>query len=249
MKRLNIHAKKGILLYGPPGCSKTLLVKALAREAGLNFLAVKGAEILSMYVGESERSVREIFRKARSASPSIIFFDEIDAVAAKRGGSQNGGVNVLTTLLNELDGIEELRNVLVVAATNKPEVLDPALMRPGRLDNLVYIGPPDYEARKEIIRKWASKSVVDGDVDVNELAARTEGHSGAEMVSICEHAADAAMDEEEATSVPGSVKRAHFEAALGQVQRQISPHVVRDYVRWSETMGIPKFWKDELVFR
>lgn len=204
-----------------------------------------------MYVGESERAVREIFRKARAASPSIIFFDEIDAIAAKRGGSgsQNGGVNVLTTLLNEMDGIEELRNVLVVAATNKPEVLDSALMRPGRLDNLIYIGPPDFDARKEIIQKWASKSVLDEEVDIDELASRTNGHSGAEMVSICEHAADAAMDEEENTLVPGSVKKAHFEAALGQVQRQISPSVVQDYVDWSENMGIPRTWKDNLVFR
>ncbi|KAJ5341614.1 hypothetical protein N7541_010738 [Penicillium brevicompactum] len=233
MRRLNVNSKKGVLLYGPPGCSKTLTVKALATEAGLNFLAVKGAEILSMYVGESERSLREIFRKARAARPSIIFFDEIDAIAARRGSS-SGGVNVLTTLLNEMDGIEELRNVLVIAATNKPDVLDPALMRPGRLDNILYIGPPDFEARKEIIRIWANKSVVNPDVDLEDLASLTEGYSGAEIVSICETAGDAALDEEEETQQELDVQWKHFEYALGQVRRQITDTVIQEYERWRE---------------
>ncbi|KAJ5659094.1 ATPase [Penicillium longicatenatum] len=234
MQRLNVKSKKGVLLYGPPGCSKTLTVKALATEAGLNFLAVKGAEILSMYVGESERSLREIFRKARAARPSIIFFDEIDAIAARRSSSSSGGVNVLTTLLNEMDGIEELRNVLVVAATNKPDVLDPALMRPGRLDNILYIGPPDFEARKEILRIWASKSVIHPDVDLDELAAHTEGYSGAEIVSICETAGDAALDEEEETQQELEVQLKHFEYALGQVHRQITDSVIREYEQWRD---------------
>ncbi|KAJ5778571.1 ATPase [Penicillium odoratum] len=234
MKRLNVKSKKGVLLYGPPGCSKTLTVKALATEAGLNFLAVKGAEILSMYVGESERSLREIFRKARAARPSIIFFDEIDAIAARRSSTSQGGVNVLTTLLNEMDGIEELRNVLVVAATNKPDVLDPALMRPGRLDNILYIGPPDFEARKEILRIWASKSVLHPDVDLDELATQTEGYSGAEVVSICETAGDAALDEEEETQQEQDVQLKHFEYALSQVRRQITDSVIREYESWGD---------------
>jgi AAA family ATPase len=233
MRRLNVNSKKGVLLYGPPGCSKTLTVKALATEAGLNFLAVKGAEILSMYVGESERSLREIFRKARAARPSIIFFDEIDAIAARRGSSQ-GGVNVLTTLLNEMDGIEELRNVLVIAATNKPDVLDPALMRPGRLDNILYIGPPDVDARKEILRIWANKSVVNPEVDMDDLAVLTEGYSGAEIVSICETAGDAALDEEEETQQEQDVKWKHFEYALGQVRRQITDAVIKEYEQWRD---------------
>lgn len=234
MQRLNVKSKKGVLLYGPPGCSKTLTVKALATEAGLNFLAVKGAEILSMYVGESERSLREIFRKARAARPSIVFFDEIDAIAARRSSSSQGGVNVLTTLLNEMDGIEELRNVLVIAATNKPDVLDPALMRPGRLDNILYIGPPDLEARKEILRIWASKSVIDPLANLDELAVLTEGYSGAEIVSICETAGDAALDEEEETGKEQSVKWKHFEYALGQVRRQITDSVIQEYKRWRD---------------
>lgn len=234
MRRLNVQSKKGVLLYGPPGCSKTLTVKALATEAGLNFLAVKGAEILSMYVGESERSLREIFRKARAARPSIIFFDEIDAIAGRRSSTSQGGVNVLTTLLNEMDGIEELRNVLVIAATNKPDVLDPALMRPGRLDNILYIGPPDFEARKEILRIWASKSVIHEDVDLEELAAHTEGYSGAEMVSICETAGDAALDEEEETQREQEVSLRHFEYALTQVRRQITDTVIQEYQTWRD---------------
>ncbi|OJD14382.1 hypothetical protein AJ78_05257 [Emergomyces pasteurianus Ep9510] len=236
MKRLNISGKKGILLYGPPGCSKTLIVKALATEAGLNFLAVKGAEILSMYVGESERALREIFRKARSASPSIIFFDEIDAIASRRGGVPSQGINVLTTLLNEMDGIEELKNVLVVAATNKPEVLDPALMRPGRLDNILYIGPPDLQARKEILNIWFSKSEVDDNVDIDVLAEMTDGYSGAEMVSICETAADIALDEEEETGQQHRIKWKHFESALNQVPKQISETVIQAYKRWRDNM-------------
>ncbi|KAK2760377.1 AAA+-type ATPase [Arachnomyces sp. PD_36] len=233
MKRLNVNSKRGILLYGPPGCSKTLMVKALATEAGLNFLAVKGAEILSMYVGESERALREIFRKARSASPSIIFFDEIDAIASKRYKGSQGGLNVLTTLLNEMDGIEELKNVLVVAATNKPDVIDPALMRPGRLDNVLYIGPPDLEARKEILNIWTQKSSVSEKVDLDQLASLTDGYSGAEIINICEVAADAALDEEEETGVEQEVRWRHFENALGQVRRQITSDVIQEYTQWA----------------
>lgn len=235
MKRLNVKSKKGILLYGPPGCSKTLMVKALATEAGLNFLAVKGAEILSMYVGESERALREIFRKARSARPSIIFFDEIDAIASRRNSS-HGGVNVLTTLLNEMDGIEELKNVLVIAATNKPDVIDPALMRPGRLDSILYIGLPDFDARKEILNIWFRKSVVHPEVDLEELAELTHGYSGAEIVSICETAGDAALDEEEETGQEQDVRWEHFKYALEQVQRQITDAVREEYERWGKSV-------------
>lgn len=239
MKKFNVSGKKGILLYGPPGCSKTMLVKALATEAGLNFLAIKGAEILSMYVGESERSLREIFRKARAASPSIIFFDEIDAIATKRGDpGAHAGLNVLTTLLNEMDGIEELKNVLVIAATNKPDVLDPALMRPGRLDHLLYVGPPDMDARSEILDIWLAKAAVDkDDVGPMVLAPLTEGHSGAEIVSICEAAADAALDEEEETATSQQIKWAHFEHAVAQVPKQITPSVLAGYQRWRDSFS------------
>lgn len=191
-----------------------------------------------MYIGESERILREIFQKARAASPSIIFFDEIDAIASKRSSTSHGSVNVLTTLLNEMDGIEELRNVLVIAATNKPEMLDPALMRPGRLDNILYIGLPDLETRTEILKIWTSKSVVHPEVDVNELAIKTEGYSGAEMVNICETAGEAVLDEEEAMGQPREIMWHHFEYALGQVKRQITGAILHEYERWQNSLMV-----------
>jgi AAA family ATPase len=237
MRRLNVKSRKGILLYGPPGCSKTLVVKALATEAGLNFLAVKGAEILSMYVGESERKLREIFQKARAARPSILFFDEIDAIAAKRSGA-SGGVNVLTTLLNEMDGIEELKNVLVVAATNKPGVLDSALMRPGRLDNIVYVGPPDYDSRREIFSIWTSKSVVSSDLSIDDLATKTEGYSGAEIISLCETAGEAALDEEDERNEPQEIMWHHFETAFTRVKSQLTHDIIAEYEQWAEKSAL-----------
>lgn len=176
-----------LLLYGPPGCSKTLVAKAIATESDLNFMAVKGAELLNMYVGESERAVRELFRKARSASPSIIFFDEIDSLGASRNHG-HGGTNVLTTLLNEIDGVEDLKDVFILAATNNPALLDPALVRPGRLTNLVYVGLPDFEARAEILQLNLRPLRSDPSIDINELAELTEGYSGAEIVEICQRA-------------------------------------------------------------
>jgi SpoVK/Ycf46/Vps4 family AAA+-type ATPase len=170
---LGITPPKGILLYGPPGCSKTLMAKALATETGMNFLAVKGPEIFNKYVGESERMIREIFRKARAASPSIIFFDEIDAMTTSRG-NQGGSVSdrILAALLNEMDGIESLVNVTILAATNRPDVIDSALLRPGRIDRILYVGPPDLPSRKEIFRIEFRKMAIAKDVDIDELAAQ-----------------------------------------------------------------------------
>ncbi|KAI9481244.1 MAG: P-loop containing nucleoside triphosphate hydrolase protein [Benjaminiella poitrasii] len=174
--RLGIRPPKGILLYGPPGCSKTLMAKALATEAGSNFIAVKGPELFSKWVGESEKAVHEVFRKARAASPSIIFFDEIDALTTKRGSSGDGGTSVadrvLSQLLNELDGVEALVNVTVVAATNRPDIIDDALLRPGRIDRILYVGPPDVQSRKEIFRIQINKMSIDKDVDLDELAEK-----------------------------------------------------------------------------
>ena len=185
-KNLGVSSPKGVLLYGPPGCSKTLTAKALATESGLNFLAVKGPEIFNKYVGESERAIREIFRKARAASPSIIFFDEIDAIAGDRDGdsSTTAALNVLTSLLNEIDGVEELKGVVIVGATNKPTEIDPALLRPGRLDRHIYVAPPDYDARLQILQKCSRKfNLQSGDesVDLQKLAELTDGCSGAEV--------------------------------------------------------------------
>ncbi|KAG5439362.1 hypothetical protein PCK2_000811, partial [Pneumocystis canis] len=182
--RLGIIPPKGILLYGPPGCSKTLIAKAAATEAGINFFAVKGPEVFNKYVGESERTIREIFRKARLASPSMIFFDEIDALSIDRGSGEETTTRVLSALLNELDGIENLKNVTILAATNRPDVIDHALLRPGRFDRIIYVGLPDIEARKEIFKiKFRSMNIAN-DVDIDELSKKTDGCSGGEIVSL-----------------------------------------------------------------
>ncbi|KAI0470262.1 AAA-domain-containing protein [Xylaria cf. heliscus] len=177
---------KGVLLYGPPGCSKTMTAQAMATETGFNFFAVKGGELLNMYVGETERSIRNIFKRAAEASPSIIFFDEIDSLAGTRstGSSGGGGVQAVTTLLTEMAGFEERGNVFVLAATNRPDALDPALLRPGRFDELIYVPLPDVKAREAIIARMAKKLMFK-DIDVEELAKLTEGYSGAEVSNIC----------------------------------------------------------------
>ncbi|PRT55919.1 ATPase family gene 2 protein [Wickerhamiella sorbophila] len=218
-ERLGIVPPRGVLLYGPPGCSKTLLAKALATETGLNFLAVKGPELFNKFVGESERAVREIFRKARAAAPSIIFFDEIDALTTARGESEAGGDRVLTSLLNEMDGIESLNGVVILAATNRPDVIDSALMRPGRLDRLVYVRPPDRDARRQILLIQFAKMALDDSVNLEELADATEGCSGAEVVSICQEAGILAMNE----SVDiAAIRRDHFLAALSGLRKNIT---------------------------
>lgn len=232
MSRLNLSPKKGLLLYGPPGCSKTLTAKAIATESHLNFLAVKGAELLSMYVGESERAVRDVFRKARAASPSILFFDEIDAIGAARDGGPGAGVNgvnVLTTLLNELDGIEDLKGVFVLAATNQPQALDPALMRPGRLDTILYVGPPNLDTRREILEIQLRQTDTADDVDASWLAEATDGYSGAELVSICQKAGYAALAEQERSGSRQQAARRHFEIGLAQVRRGITREMRERY--------------------
>lgn len=188
-----------------------------------------------MYVGESERAVREVFRKARAASPSVIFFDEIDAIGASRDGpGQHGGVNVLTTLLNELDGIEALKGVFVLAATNKPEVLDPALMRPGRLDTILYVGLPDPAAREEIFKIRLNKMDIwdDASLSAASLAGLTDGYSAAELVSICERAGYATLEEQESSGKKLQTQWSHIEVALQQVQRQITPEMTAKYKAW-----------------
>lgn len=230
-KRLGVHPPKGILLYGPPGCSKTLTAKALATEAGLNFLAVKGPELFNKFVGESERAVREIFSKARAAAPSIIFFDEIDALSSTRGEGEAGGDRVLTSLLNEMDGIEALVGVTILAATNRPEVIDPALMRPGRLDRLIYVAPPNTEARLKILEIQFKKMSINGDVDINALALKTEGCSGAEVVSLCQEAGLLAMNEDIEID---SVMKRHFEEALSKLKRGITLDMIKYYEKFDK---------------
>lgn len=236
--RLGVSAPKGVLLYGPPGCSKTLTAKALATESGLNFLAVKGPEIFNKYVGESERAIREIFRKARAASPSIIFFDEIDALSPDRDGSSSSAAgHVLTSLLNEIDGVEELNGVVIVGATNRPDEIDPALLRPGRLDRHIYVAPPDYAARLQILKKCCRKFTTneEPDYDLEELASRTEGCSGAEVVLVCQEAGLAAIMENVETR---RVEARHFEKALSGISRGITPEMLEYYRAFAMRSGV-----------
>jgi len=196
-KRLGIEPPKGILLYGPPGTGKTLLAKAVANEAGMNFITVRGPELLNKFVGESERALREIFRKARQVAPCIIFFDEIDAIAPKRGGHFDSGVldRLVNQLLTELDGITTRGDVVVIGATNRPDIIDPALLRPGRFDRIVYVPPPDKEARKKIFEIHTRKVPLADDVDFEKLAEKTEGYSGADIAAVCREAALEALRE------------------------------------------------------
>jgi AAA family ATPase len=233
-RRLGGPATKGVLLYGPPGCSKTLSAQAMATELGFNFFAVKGAELLNMYVGESERAVREVFARARAASPSIIFFDEIESIGGKRQSGRSGGVNVLTTLLNEMDGIETLEGVTILAATNKPEALDLALLRPGRFDDLLYVAPPDLEARLEILNVWKNKMDWAEDVDIPALALRTSGYSGAEIVGICQSARNMVFDRIcDTGDFAAKIQMDNFEKALSTVKPQISTELIEGYKKWA----------------
>ncbi|KAL8826838.1 MAG: hypothetical protein Q9170_007250 [Blastenia crenularia] len=213
--------KKGLLLYGPPGCSKTLAAKAIATEANVNFIAVKGPELLSMYVGESERAIREIFRKARAASPSVIFFDEIDTIGAARERSKQE-LHTVSTLLNELDGIEALKGVFVLAATNCPEILDPALLRAGRLGDAIYVGLPDYETRLAILAIATREMKIGVDVDLSSLARTTDGYSGADIVTICEEAKYAALREKIPCGQQLVISTTHFEQAVGKVAKKFA---------------------------
>jgi transitional endoplasmic reticulum ATPase len=181
---------KGVLLFGPPGTGKTLLAKAVATESQANFINVKGPEFLSKWVGESEKAVRETFRKARQAAPCIIFMDEIDSIAPVRGGEGDSHVTerVISQMLTEIDGLQSLHNVVVIAATNRPDMLDPALLRPGRFDRLVRIPTPDLEGRKQILRIHTAKKPLASDVEIDDLARRTDGYSGADLAALTNEA-------------------------------------------------------------
>jgi len=217
-ERMGVTPPSGLLLFGPPGCGKTFLVKALANEAEANFLAVKGAELLSKWVGESERGVRELFRRARSAAPAIIFFDEIDALAPQRGGgTQDTSTTdrVVAQLLTELDGVEALRNVFVIGATNRPDLVDAALLRPGRMERLVYVPPPDGTARAAILRAVAKKMPLAPDVDLDALGHDCDGYSAADIDALARTAAMQAMRQGFDAPV---VRAADFVAAREEVR-------------------------------
>lgn len=188
-ERVNSKAPVGILLYGPPGTGKTMLAKAVARESEANFISIKGPELLSKWIGESEKGIREIFRKARSAAPCIIFFDEIDSIAMARDSNSSDAVQrVVSQLLTEMDGLEEMKGVTILAATNRPDIIDPALMRPGRFDKTIFIGNPDQKSREAILKVHVSSTKLADDINLEEIAEKTEGYSGAELSAIISYA-------------------------------------------------------------
>jgi transitional endoplasmic reticulum ATPase len=233
-KRLGIEPPKGVLLYGPPGCGKTLLAKAVATESEANFISVKGPEIFSKWVGESERAIREVFRKARTAAPCIVYFDEVDSIAPIRGygaGDSMVTERVVTQLLAELDGIEKLGNVVVLGATNRPDMLDPALLRPGRFDRLVYVPPPDYRARLEILKIHTRNMPLAEDVDLEELARMTERYAGSDLESLVREAGMMALRED---INAGKVYRRHFMEALKRVPPTITEAILNQYMSWAQ---------------
>ena len=237
-RKLKLRPPRGILLYGPPGCSKTLMARALATEGHMNFLAVKGPELLSKWLGESERTLANLFRRARMASPCIVFFDEIDAIATKRGsGDSSTSSRLLSQLLTELDGISSARTnqdrVVVVGATNRPDLLDRALMRPGRIDRMIYVGVPDRESREKIIEISLKGRNCSSDIDITFLATddNSKGFSGAEMVSICRDAALLALEEmdENSLDISPKIEMKHLLQAMRETQRQITPSMIKFY--------------------
>lgn len=244
--QLNATPPKGLLLYGPPGTGKTLLAKAVAHESESNFISVKGPELLNKFVGESEKAVREIFRKARQASPCIIFFDEVDSVAPTRGsslGDSNVTERVISQFLTEMDGLEELRNVVIIAATNRPDIIDSALLRPGRFDRLLFVPPPDLEARKQIFKIHTRKTPLADDVNLDELARKTDGYTGADIASLAntgvmlalrEHISKAKDPEDAKKRAKGlKVARRHMEEALQKI-KPMSSEELKMYERFSE---------------
>jgi transitional endoplasmic reticulum ATPase len=243
---------KGIFLYGPPGTGKTMLAKAVANESQANFISIKGPELLSKWVGESEKGIREVFRKARQAAPCIVFFDEIDAIAPVRGsgfGDSHVTERVISQLLTELDGLEVLRNVVVIAATNRPDIVDPALLRAGRFDRILYIPPPDRSSRLKIIKIRISKVPLSDDVNIERLADRTDGFTGADITSFVEAAVILAMREhiakysspKEAEEYAQELKvhLRHIEEAMKKV-RPLSAQELDWYKRVAEQFGKPR---------
>ena len=217
-KRLGIRPPKGTLLYGIPGTGKTLLAKAVASESEANFISVKGPELLSKWVGESEKGIREVFRKAKQASPTVIFFDEIDAIASARGGNDtDSGVTkrVVNQLLTEMDGLEELEDVAIIAATNRPDIIDAGLMRPGRFDRHIQVGEPDEEARISIFKVHTKGMPLASDVDLKKLAKNTEKYVGADIEAVCREAAMLALRDDLETK---EISYKYFKDAIEKIK-------------------------------
>lgn len=258
--KFGMAPSKGVLFYGPPGCGKTLLAKAIANECQANFISVKGPELLTMWFGESEANVRELFDKARAAAPCVLFFDELDSIAKSRGtsaGDSGGSDRVLNQILTEMDGMNAKKNVFVIGATNRPDQIDSALLRPGRLDQLIYIPLPDEPSRLSVFKAALRKSPIAEDVDLAHLSHVTQGFSGADITEICQRACklairesieketqkiraglasgDNAMDVDEADPVP-YLTRAHFEEAMRFARRSVNDAELRRYEMFSQNL-------------
>jgi transitional endoplasmic reticulum ATPase len=254
-----MNAAKGVLFYGPPGCGKTLLAKAIANECKANFISVKGPELLTMWFGESEANVRDLFDKARQASPCVIFFDEMDSIAKARGsggaGGSDAGDRVINQILTEIDGVGDRKSVFVIGATNRPDILDPAIMRPGRLDQLIYIPLPDYESRLSIFQANLRRSPLANDVDLGYLANITDGFSGADITEVCQRACKLAIrieiDEQEAAEAKalsegreapppktdGVLTKAIFQEAMKTARRSVSKTELARYLKFKEELS------------
>lgn len=240
-ERMGINPPRGIFIFGPPGCGKTLLAKAVARETEANFISVKGPELLSKWVGESEKGVREIFRKARQAAPCIIFFDEIDSFAPRRGNYSGGShvtESVVNQLLTEMDGLEELKDVIVIAATNRPDLVDPALLRPGRFDRLVQIPAPNKETRRKIFEVHTKNVPIAKDVDISKLAERSEGYSGADISGIVHEAVMTALREDKKAK---QITLKHFEAALRETRPSLEDRIMKSYDKFKKEYSGTEF--------
>jgi transitional endoplasmic reticulum ATPase len=245
-KRMGIRPPRGILLYGPPGCGKTLMAKAVATESQSNFIYVKGPEVISKWVGESERAIREIFKKARQVAPCIIFFDEVDSIASKRGSASDGKVSERVTdqILTEMDGLEEMSDVVVIAATNRPELLDPALLRPGRFDRFLLVPPPDEKTRLEIMKIHTEKMPLEKNFSINDLVQKTVGFSGADIEAVCREAAMLALREDMKAKM---VKKDFFAKALEKARPSLTKRDVDRYVnnmdaaKRGETAFVPAY--------
>ncbi|MCK5298154.1 MAG: CDC48 family AAA ATPase [Candidatus Heimdallarchaeota archaeon] len=232
--RMGISPPRGILLFGPPGCGKTLLAKAVATESEVNFISIKGPEVMSKWVGESEKAIREIFRKAKMAAPTIVFFDEIDALAPKRGsgfGDSGSTERVISQLLTEIDGLEMIKQVVIIAATNRPDIIDTALLRPGRFDRFVLIPPPNQKSRLKILQIFTKEMPIAEDVNLKQIAKDIEGFSGADIESLCREAAMLSLREDMNASI---VLMKHFSDARKKVYASITAETMKFYEKAAE---------------
>ncbi|MFH1978320.1 MAG: AAA family ATPase, partial [Candidatus Aenigmatarchaeota archaeon] len=236
-KNIGIRPPSGVLLYGPPGTGKTLLAKAIANESGANFISIKGPEILTKWVGESERKIREVFKRARQVAPSIIFFDEIDSLAGRRGYDSGSRVteNVVSQILTEMSGMEDRYNVVVIAATNRPDMVDAALLRPGRFDRQLFVPAPDEKSRLKILEVHTKNMKIKG-VDLKELSKKTDGFSGADLEAIVREAGLNALREDIKNT---SVSKKHFEEAIEKSKPSITPQIVDFYNKMEAKMKAP----------